>query len=62
VNGSKVEQRTLKIDRAVGGRWLVADGLRPGDQIVMEGLQKIRPGMPVRTVPYHEPAPAQAGN
>ncbi|MDR3670120.1 MAG: efflux RND transporter periplasmic adaptor subunit [Holophaga sp.] len=60
----KVEQRFLKIDRAVGSRWLVTDGLKAGDRLIMEGLQKVRPGMPVTVVPFHAtPAPQPtAGN
>ena len=57
VDGSgKVEQRFLKIDRAVGSRWLVTEGLKAGDRLVMEGLQKVRPGMPVKVVPFGENA------
>jgi len=48
----KVEQRLLQVDRAVGDQWLVRDGLRAGDRLVLEGLQKIRPGMPVRVVAF----------
>jgi membrane fusion protein (multidrug efflux system) len=67
VDGSgKVEQRFLKVDRAVGSRWLVTEGLKAGDRLIMEGLQKVRPGMAVNVVPYREnagsaPQPA-AGN
>jgi membrane fusion protein (multidrug efflux system) len=66
VDGSgKVEQRFLKIDRAVGSRWLVTEGLNAGDRLIMEGLQKIRPGITVHVVPFTAPAPAPqpaAGN
>ena len=48
---NKVEQRSLTLDRAIGNRWLVISGLQSGDQVIVEGLQKIRPGMPVRVVP-----------
>ena len=48
----KVEQRILKVDRAIGGAWLVTQGLRPGDRLIMEGLQRVRPGMAVKVVPY----------
>lgn len=44
----KVEIRILKTDRAIGNQWLVTDGLAPDDQVIVEGLQKIRPGVPVR--------------
>ena len=47
----KVEQRALEIDRAIGDRWLVTRGLSPGDRLVVEGLQKVRPGDTVRAVP-----------
>ena len=50
--GGKVEQRQLTIDRAVGNQWLVASGLKPGDHVVVEGMQKARPGTPVKTVPF----------
>jgi membrane fusion protein (multidrug efflux system) len=47
-----VEVRDLKIDRAVGNRWLIMEGLAPGDQVIVEGLQKARPGSTVKTVPF----------
>lgn len=46
----KVEQRMLKVDRAVGDQWLILEGLKAGDRLILEGLQKIRPGMPVKVV------------
>lgn len=52
----RVEQRTITVDRAVGNRWLVTDGLREGDRIIVEGSQKVRPGMQVRATPYAAPA------
>ncbi len=42
------ELRALQIDRAISNQWLVTGGLAPGDQVIVEGLQKIRPGMPVK--------------
>jgi membrane fusion protein (multidrug efflux system) len=60
VEGSKVVLRTLKVDRAIGSQWLVTAGLTPGDQLIMEGLQKVRPGTVVKTVPFRDPAPAAA--
>ncbi len=44
----KAEQRMLVLDRAIGDRWLVASGLAPGDRVIVEGSQKIRPGMVVK--------------
>lgn len=48
----KVEQRMLQVDRAIGDRWLVRDGLKSGDRLILDGLQKIRPGMAVKVVPF----------
>jgi membrane fusion protein (multidrug efflux system) len=48
---SKVEQRTLKTSRVMGDKWLISEGLKAGDKLIIDGLQKIRPGMPVKPVP-----------
>jgi len=51
VNGEgTVELRPITTERAVGNRWLVSGGLKPGDRIIVEGAQKVRPGMPVKEV------------
>jgi len=47
----KVERRQLVTDRAVGDAWLVTSGLKPGDQVIVEGIQKVRPGVEVNAVP-----------
>jgi membrane fusion protein (multidrug efflux system) len=49
---SKVGQRMLSLDRAIGDRWLVASGLAPGDRVIVEGVQKVRPGATVKAVPF----------
>jgi membrane fusion protein, multidrug efflux system len=46
--GDKVEVRTLAAERAIGDRWLVTSGLAAGDRLIVEGLNKIGPGMPVK--------------
>ena len=52
VDGSdKVEQRVLRIDRAVGNKWLITEGLKPGDRLIVEGIQKVRPGASVKVIP-----------
>jgi len=48
----KVEQRKLTLDRAIGDQWLVSSGLAPGDHVMVEGMQKVRVGMPVKQVPF----------
>jgi membrane fusion protein (multidrug efflux system) len=52
--------RPLTIDKAVGNKWLVSSGLAAGDKVIIEGLQKVRPGSPAKVVPY-QPAP-EKGN
>jgi len=46
-----VELRQIKVGRALGDQWLVLDGLALGDQLIVEGLQKVKPGVPVKAVP-----------
>jgi membrane fusion protein (multidrug efflux system) len=48
---NKVELRRLKAERAVGDRWLVSEGLEPGDRLITEGLQFVRPGVEVDAGP-----------
>jgi len=62
----KVESRELQLGRAIGSRWLVESGLAPGDRVIVDGLQFLRPGMDVSAVPAGEPegvagAPPAAG-
>lgn len=51
VTQGKVELRKLQIARAVRDTWLVAAGIAPGDHVIVEGQQKVKPGMPVTEVP-----------
>ena len=46
----KVAPRQVKVSRTVGNRWLVEDGLKAGDRVIVEGLQKIQPGAVVKPV------------
>ena len=48
---NKVTLRTIKAERTIGNSWLVSEGLNPGDRVVAEGLQKVRPGAEVKPVP-----------
>ncbi|HWR34577.1 MAG TPA: efflux RND transporter periplasmic adaptor subunit [Clostridia bacterium] len=57
----KVEQRVLELDRAIGDKWLVTSGLSAGDRLIVEGLQRVRPGDLVRAVPFTEPATGEPG-
>ena len=63
-NGT-AELRVLRISRAVGAQWLVTAGLEPGDEVIQDNLQRIRPGTPVKVAagaPLQPNAGASAGN
>ncbi len=53
----KVQQRMLTLDRAISSEWLVSEGLAPGDRVIVEGVQKVRPGMGVKAVPFNDNKP-----
>lgn len=57
---NKVEQRILTTNGTNGTNWLVTSGLAAGDRVIVEGLQKIKPGAPAVAVPAAAPA-AQGG-
>jgi membrane fusion protein (multidrug efflux system) len=46
----KVAQRVVVIDRAVGNDWLVSQGLKDGDRVIVDGVQKVHPGVEVSVV------------
>lgn len=48
----KVEPRIIKVAQTVGDNWLVSDGLKAGDRVILEGIQRARPGTPVKAVPF----------
>jgi membrane fusion protein (multidrug efflux system) len=59
-DSNKVVQSALELDRAIGNRWLVTKGLSPGDRVIVEGSERLRPGAAVRTVPFGEQAGSTA--
>jgi len=48
----KVQQRMLTADRTIGDTWLVSSGIAEGDRVIIEGIQKVRPGASVKVVPF----------
>jgi len=63
--GDKVEPRVLQVGRTVGDKWLVTSGLQAGDRLIVDGLQKAKPGsqvkpVPVAATPVAGSAPAQS--
>src|SRR5271166_5373417 len=49
---NKVSTRTVQVGDRVGNQWIIADGLKPGERVVAEGIQKVRPGMQVNPKPF----------
>ena len=49
---NKVSIRTVKVGDRVGNQWIIAEGLKPGERVVAEGVQKVRPGMQVNPKPF----------
>jgi membrane fusion protein, multidrug efflux system len=56
------EMRVLQTPRSIGNQWLVSAGLKPGDQVIINNLQKIRPGAPVKVAPMSPPPQATASS
>jgi RND family efflux transporter MFP subunit len=50
-----VELRTIATDRAIGDQWLVTSGLKPGDRVIVEGIQSAKPGAKVVPEEYRPP-------
>jgi len=53
---NKVSIRTVKVGEAVGTEWIVLEGLEPGQRVIAEGVQKVRPGMRVNPKPFGQEA------
>jgi len=49
---NKVSIRTINVGDLVGNQWIIADGLKPGERVIAEGIQKVRPGMHVTPKPF----------
>ena len=55
-----VEIRPVKPAETIGTQWVIEEGLKPGERVVVEGILKVRPGSKVNPKPFAE-APAAAG-
>ncbi len=58
----KAQSRDIETGRMVGNRWLVTKGLNAGDRVIVDGLQNVKPGEPVRVAPPAETKPAPPGS
>lgn len=56
----QVELRPISTAERSGDDWIVTQGLKPGDRVIVEGQLKVRPGMSVHPQPYRAPAPISA--
>ncbi|KAB7898073.1 efflux RND transporter periplasmic adaptor subunit [Rouxiella sp. S1S-2] len=55
---NKVELRTVTTTQAIGDKWVVTDGLKPGDKVIVTGLQKVKPGVQVTAQEVDQNTPA----
>jgi membrane fusion protein (multidrug efflux system) len=51
---NKAQARNIVTGDRVGDGWIVTQGLKPGDKVIVEGVQKVRPGAPVQPTRYQE--------
>jgi RND family efflux transporter MFP subunit len=49
---NKVSIKTVTVGDSVGSDWVISNGLKPGDKVIAEGIQKVRPGAQVNPKPY----------
>ena len=54
---NRVQIRQVKVGEKVGSLWIIEDGLKVGDQVVVEGMQRIRDGQTVKPVAWSTPTP-----
>ncbi len=54
----KVTPRPVKVGSAQGGDWVILDGLKPGEMVMVDGFQKLRGDAPVKPVPWQAPGAA----
>jgi membrane fusion protein (multidrug efflux system) len=57
----KVAVRPVKANSAQGNAWIVSEGLKPGERVIVEGFQKARPGATVKPVAWKSPAAGNTG-
>jgi RND family efflux transporter MFP subunit len=57
-DGNKVSIRPVTVGERSGSQWIIENGLKPGEQIVAEGIQQVRPDLVVNPKPFVAPGPA----
>ena len=61
-SNSKVNMRPVSLGERAGEMWQVTKGLKPGEKVVVKGIQKARPGSPVRVTEWSPPREQFASN
>jgi membrane fusion protein (multidrug efflux system) len=59
---NKASFRPVKVGERVGPNWVISEGLKPGEKVVVEGFMKLREGVPVSPKPYAPAKAAEGGN
>jgi membrane fusion protein (multidrug efflux system) len=59
---NKVDLRWVKVGERADSLWVIDEGLKPGERVIVEGIQKVRAGMPVAPKPFQEAPPAGTGS
>jgi len=58
---NKVDLRWVKVGERTGSLWVIDEGLKPGERVIVEGIQKVKAGMPVTPKLFQEGPPAGTG-
>ena len=58
---NKVESRSVEVGRGYQGQWVIKKGLKKGEKVIVEGTQKVRPGMVVNSKPYASKKEVKSG-
>lgn len=61
-SANEVSVETVKVGDRVGSMWVISDGLRPGQRVIAEGVQKVLPGIRVNPKPFSEQVDTTGGN
>jgi RND family efflux transporter MFP subunit len=59
-DANKVSIRAVKVGNRIGSMWIIEEGLNPGERVVAEGTQKVRPDVVVNPKPFVAPSPTPA--
>lgn len=59
---NKVDLRWVKVGERADSLWVIDEGLKPGERVIVEGIQKVKAGMPVVPKPFQEAPPAGTGS